>query len=155
MFKFLSGLVDSNEKEIKRLQPDVHEVNELELEFQKLSDDELRKDCQRAEDRIKQIDKERLKLEGQALDDILPEAFAAVREAARRKMGQRHYDVQLLGGITLHQGKIAEMKTGEGKTLVATLPLYLNALTGRGAHLVAVHDYLSRRDPYWMGPIYN
>jgi preprotein translocase subunit SecA len=203
MFKFLSGLVDSNEKEIKRLQPDVHEVNELELEFQKLSDDELRaktagfkarvaaatasiqprqeeakkqlaearacldraswdgagdelgKDCQRAEDRIKQIDKERLKLEGQALDDILPEAFAAVREAARRKMGQRHYDVQLLGGITLHQGKIAEMKTGEGKTLVATLPLYLNSLTGRGVHLVTVNDYLARRDPYWMGPVFD
>jgi preprotein translocase subunit SecA len=203
MFKFFSGLVDSNEKELKRLQPYVDRTNELEPEFQKLSDDELKAKTQefkarvaeaisgiqprldeaqreleearrhmtgaswdierdeadrqyrQVQEKIKQIAKERYKLEGDALDEILPEAFAAVREAARRTIGQRHYDVQLLGGVTLHQGKIAEMKTGEGKTLVATLPLYLNSLTGRGAHLVTVNDYLSRRDPYWMGPIYH
>ena len=86
------------------------------------------------------------------MDEILPEAFAAVREAAKRTIHQRHFDVQLIGGIVLHQGKIAEMKTGEGKTLVATCPLYLNSLTGRGAHLITVNDYLARRDPYWMGP---
>ena len=89
------------------------------------------------------------------LDEILPEAFACVREASRRTIGLRHYDVQILGGIVLHQGKIAEMKTGEGKTLVATLPIYLNALTGRGVHLVTVNDYLARRDVQWMGPIYH
>ncbi len=203
MPNFLSGLFDSNEKELKRLQPKVDRTNELEPEFEKLSDAELKaktdefkariaeasasikprlaeaqreleearqhsakatwdverdeadKECKRAEDRIKQIDKERQKLEREALDEILPEAFAAVREAAKRTIGQRHYDVQLLGGVTLHQGKIAEMRTGEGKTLVATLPLYLNSLTGRGAHLATVNDYLARRDPYWMAPIYN
>jgi preprotein translocase subunit SecA len=202
MFKFLSGLVDSNEKELKRLQPYVDRTNELEPEFQKLTDDELKAKTQEFKDRvaqaisgiqpkldearreleearqhmtgawdiekdeadrqyrqvqerIKQIEKERYKLEGEALEQMLPEAFAAVREAAHRTIGQRHYDVQLLGGVTLHQGKIAEMKTGEGKTLVATLPLYLNSLAGRGAHLVTVNDYLARRDPYWMGPIYH
>ena len=92
---------------------------------------------------------------GQTLDDILPEAFAAVREASRRTLGQRHFDVQLLGGIILHQGKIAEMRTGEGKTLVATLPAYLNAISGQGVHVVTVNDYLSRRDAVWMGQIYN
>jgi preprotein translocase subunit SecA len=146
MFKFLSGLVDSNEKELKRLQPKVDRTNELEPEFQKLSDAGLRAKTDEFKSRLK---------DGVTLDELLPEAFAAVREAARRTLGQRHYDVQLLGGVTLHQGKIAEMKTGEGKTLVATLPLYLNALTGRGAHLVTVNDYLARRDPYWMGPVYH
>ena len=120
-----------------------------------LEREEANKQCQQAQDRIKQIEKERRKLEGEVLDELLPEAFAAVREAARRTIGQRHFDVQLLGGITLHQGKIAEMKTGEGKTLVATLPLYLNSLTGKGCHLATVNDYLARRDPYWMGPIYH
>jgi preprotein translocase subunit SecA len=146
MFKFLSGLVDSNEKELKRLQPKVDRINELEPEFEKLSDAELRARTDEFKARLK---------DGETLDELLPEAFAAVREAARRTIGQRHYDVQLLGGVTLHQGKIAEMKTGEGKTLVATLPLYLNALTGRGVHLATVNDYLARRDPYWMGPIYH
>jgi len=146
MFKFLSGMVDSNEKELKRLQPKVDRINELEPEFEKLSDAELRAKTNEFRARVK---------DGATLDDILPEAFAAVREAAKRTLGQRHYDVQLTGGITLHQGKIAEMKTGEGKTLVATLPLYLNSLTGRGCHLSTVNDYLARRDPYWMGPIYN
>jgi len=203
MPNFFSGLFDSNEKEIKRLQPKVDRTNELETEYEKLSNDELRaktagfkariaeasagiqpriaeaqreldearqhltkatwdverdeanNEFKRAQDRIDQIDKERQKLEREVLDEILPEAFAAVREAAKRTIGQRHYDVQLLGGVTLHQGKIAEMKTGEGKTLVATLPLYLNALTGRGVHLATVNDYLARRDPYWMGPIYH
>ena len=89
------------------------------------------------------------------LDDILPEAYAAVREAARRALGQRHYDVQMIGGIVLHQGKIAEMKTGEGKTLVATLPAYLNSLTGDGVHVVTVNDYLARRDAHWMGAVYS
>ena len=93
--------------------------------------------------------------QGKSLDDILPEAFAVVRETSKRKIGQRHFDVQLIGGIVLHEGKIAEMKTGEGKTLTATLPLYLNALTGKGAHLVTVNDYLARRDAEWMSPISN
>jgi preprotein translocase subunit SecA len=146
MFKFLGGLVDSNEKELKRLQPKVDRVNELEPEFEKLSDAELRAKTDEFRARLK---------DGSTLDELLPEAFAAVREAAKRTMGQRHFDVQLLGGITLHQGKIAEMKTGEGKTLVATLPLYLNSLSGNGCHLATVNDYLARRDPYWMGPIYH
>ena len=92
---------------------------------------------------------------GETLDDLLPEAFAVVREVARRHLGQRHYDVQLIGGVVLHRGQIAEMKTGEGKTLVATLPVYLNALAGQGVHVVTVNDYLARRDPVWMGPIYH
>jgi preprotein translocase subunit SecA len=146
MFKFLGGLVDSNEKELKRLQPKVDRINELEPEFEKLSDAELRAKTDEFRARLK---------DGSLLDELLPEAFAAVREAAKRTIGQRHFDVQLMGGITLHQGKIAEMKTGEGKTLVATLPLYLNSLTGSGCHLATVNDYLARRDPYWMGPIYR
>jgi preprotein translocase subunit SecA len=146
MFKFLGGLVDSNEKELKRLQPKVDRINELEPEFEKLSDAEL---CAKT-------DEFRARLrDGSTLDELLPEAFAAVREAAKRTIGQRHFDVQLMGGVTLHQGKIAEMKTGEGKTLVATLPLYLNSLAGKGCHLATVNDYLARRDPYWMGPIYH
>jgi preprotein translocase subunit SecA len=146
VFKFLSGLIDSNEKELKRLQPYVDKVNELEAEFEKLSDADLR--AKTDEFRTRHRD-------GTSLDELLPEAFAAVREAAKRTLGQRHFDVQLIGGVAMHQGKIAEMKTGEGKTLVATLPLFLNSLTGRGVHLVTVNDYLARRDPYWMGPIYN
>ena len=145
MLKWLGGLVDSNEKQLKKLQPVVDKINSLEPEFEKLSDAELR--AKTAEFRARLQD-------GGTLDQLLPEAYAAVREAAKRTIGQRHFDVQLMGGIVLHQGKIAEMKTGEGKTLVATLPLYLNALTG-GCHLVTVNDYLSRRDPYWMGPIYH
>ena len=121
MFKFFSKLADSNEKEIRRLQPQVDKINGLEPDFEKLSDDELRGKTDEFKSRLK---------DGSSLDALLPEAFAAVREAARRTIGQRHFDVQLFGGIVLHQGKIAEMKTGEGKTLVATLPLYLNSLTG-------------------------
>jgi preprotein translocase subunit SecA len=146
MFKWLGGLADSNEKELKRLQPEVERINKLEPEFEKLNDAELRAKTDEFKARLKS---------GITLDELLPEAFAAVREAAKRTIGQRHYDVQLVGGVFLHQGKIAEMKTGEGKTLVATLPLYLNSLTGQGCHLVTVNDYLARRDPYWMGPIYH
>jgi len=146
MLKWLGGLVDSNEKELKKLQPLVAKINELEPEFEKLSDDELRAKTDEFKARLK---------DGASLDDLLPEAFAAVREAAKRTIGQRHFDVQLMGGIVLHQGRIAEMRTGEGKTLVATLPLYLNSLSGHGCHLATVNDYLARRDPYWMGPIYH
>jgi len=145
-FKWLGSLVDSNEKQLKKIQPTVEQINGLEAEFEKLSDVELRAKTDEFRTRLK---------DGETLAQLLPEAFAAVREAAKRTIGQRHFDVQLMGGIVLHQGKIAEMKTGEGKTLVATLPLYLNALTGGGCHLVTVNDYLSRRDPYWMGPIYH
>jgi len=146
MFKWLGGFVDSNEKELKRLQPTVDRINELEPEFERLSDDELRAKTDEFKTRLKG---------GSSLDELLPEAFAAVREAAKRTIEQRHFDVQLMGGVVLHQGKIAEMKTGEGKTLVATLPLYLNSLAGQGCHLITVNDYLARRDPYWMGPIYH
>ena len=146
MFKWLGGLVDSNEKELRQLQPVIDRINSLEPEFAKLSDAELRAKTDEFKAKLK---------DGSSLDELLPEAFAAVREAARRTIGQRHFDEQLMGGIVLHQGKIAEMKTGEGKTLVATLPLYLNSLTTQGCHLATVNDYLARRDPYWMGPIYH
>jgi preprotein translocase subunit SecA len=146
MLKWLGSLVDSNEKELRRFEPIVEKINSLEPEFQKLSDAELRAKTDEFKARL---------VNNEILDDVLPEAFAAVREAAKRTIGERHFDVQLMGGIVLHQGKIAEMKTGEGKTLVATLPLYLNALTGDGCHLVTVNDYLARRDAYWMGPIYH
>ncbi len=146
MFKWLGGLRDSNERELKRLEPIVSRINELEPEFKKLTDAQLRAKTDEFKARLK---------DGASLDELLPEAYAAVREAAHRTIGQRHFDVQLMGGIVLHQGKIAEMKTGEGKTLVATLPLYLNSLTDKGCHLVTVNDYLARRDPYWMGPIYH
>ena len=142
----LKGLVDSNERALKALRPMVLEVNSLEPTFQALSNDHLRDKTQEFKARLEQ---------GETLDDLLPESFAAVREAAKRTIGQRHFDVQLMGGAVLHQGRIAEMKTGEGKTLVATLPLYLNALLGKGAHLVTVNDYLARRDTQWMGPIYH
>jgi preprotein translocase subunit SecA len=146
MFKWLGGLRDSNERELKRLEPLVAETNELEADYKKLNDAELAAKTDEFKGRLKS---------GASLDDILPEAFAAVREASRRTIGLRHYDVQFMGGIVLHQGKIAEMRTGEGKTLVATLPLYLNSLSGEGCHLATVNDYLARRDPYWMGPIYH
>ena len=203
MFKWLGNLVDSNEKVLKKLQPVVDKINELEPEYEQLSDEELKAKTQefkdrlgkatadaqnrveairqelkeakqrvaeasdkftsesgelavkQAQERLEQIEKELWKVQNNALDELIPEAFAAVREASKRTTKLRHFDVQLMGGIVLHQGKIAEMKTGEGKTLVATLPLYLNALTGKGVHLVTVNDYLSKRDPYWMGPIYH
>ncbi|MBE0430962.1 MAG: preprotein translocase subunit SecA, partial [Dehalococcoidia bacterium] len=146
MFKWLSSLIDSNEKELKRLAPLVAQINSLEPDFEKLSGDQLRATTDEFKARL---------ADGEEPDDILPEAFAAVREAAKRTIRQRHFDVQLLGGIVLHQGRIAEMKTGEGKTLVATLPLYLNSLAGQGCHLVTVNDYLAKRDCHWMGPIYH
>ncbi|MFO7785525.1 MAG: preprotein translocase subunit SecA [Thermodesulfobacteriota bacterium] len=145
--KLFKGIVGSkNDRELKRLEPHVKVINELEPGFQALSDAELRAKTDEFRGRLEQ---------GETLDDLLPEAFAAVREASVRALGMRHFDVQLIGGMVLHQGKIAEMKTGEGKTLAATLPLYLNALTGKGAHLVTVNDYLARRDAEWMGVIYN
>ncbi len=146
MPSWLGKLFDSNEREIGRLKPLVQQINELEPQFQGLSDEDLRGKTAQFKQRL---------ADGQTLDDLLPEAFAAVREAARRTIGLRHFDVQLMGGMVLHQGKIAEMKTGEGKTLVATLPLYLNSLEGKGCHLVTVNDYLARRDAYWMSPVYN
>jgi len=146
MLKWLSNLIDSNEKEVRRLQPLVDHINSLEPEFEKLTDAELRAKTDEFKTRV---------ADGEGLDEILPEAYAAVREAAKRTIRQRHFDVQLMGGIVLHQGKIAEMKTGEGKTLVATSPLYLNALTGQGSHLITVNDYLAKRDCHWMGPIYH
>jgi len=146
MFKFLGSLLDSNERELNKFKPLVDQVNSFEKDIKKLSDEKLKKKTQDFKQRLQN---------GETLESILPEVFAAVRESARRTIGQRHFDVQILGGIVLHQGKIAEMKTGEGKTLVSTLPLYLNALEGKGAHLVTVNDYLSRRDAEWMGPIYH
>ena len=135
-----------NERELKRLQPIVDQTNALEPAMQALSDEELKAQTAAFKQRIDQ---------GETLDDILPEAFATVREASMRTLNMRHFDVQLIGGIVLHQGKIAEMKTGEGKTLAATLPAYLNALTGKGVHIVTVNDYLARRDTEWMSNIYN
>ena len=141
------GLFKSySEKEVKRLKPTVEKINALEDEISKLTDSELRGKTDYFK---KQLE------EGKSLDDILPEAFAVVREASKRVLGMRHFDVQLMGGIILHQGRIAEMKTGEGKTLVATLPVYLNALTGKGVHVVTVNDYLAKRDSEWMGKLYK
>ena len=135
-----------NERDLKRLQPAIEQINALEPEIQAMSDDQLKAQTGTFKQRIEQ---------GEPLDDLLPEAFATVREASLRTLNMRHFDVQLIGGIVLHQGKIAEMKTGEGKTLAATLPAYLNALTGKGVHIVTVNDYLARRDTEWMGHIYN
>lgn len=135
-----------NARTLKKIWPVVDEVNALEPEIQKLSDDALRAKTDEFRKRL---------AEGATLDSLLPEAFAVVREASKRTTGMRHFDVQILGGLVLHKGKISEMSTGEGKTLVATLPLYLNALEGRGAHLITVNDYLAKRDRNWMGPIYE
>jgi preprotein translocase subunit SecA len=149
MFEFLKNLFkDPNEKELEKLEPLVKEINALEPEMQALSDQELKAKTEEFKNRHQA---------GESLDDLLTEAFAVVREASQRATdaGFRHYDVQLLGGIVLHQGKIAEMKTGEGKTLAATLPVYLNALSGKGVHVVTVNDYLAERDSEWMGQIYR
>lgn len=135
-----------SEKEVKRIMPTVEKINGLEPEISKLSDSELRNKTNEFKDKLKN---------GSSLNDILPEAFAVCREASKRVLGMRHFDVQLIGGIILHQGRIAEMKTGEGKTLVATLPVYLNALTGEGVHVVTVNDYLAKRDSEWMGKLYR
>src|SRR5215813_5359467 len=136
----------SNDRIVKGFDRPVAKINALEPALEKLSDAELRARTQEFRDRL---------AKGEALDDLLIEAFATVREAAKRTLGQRHFDVQLKGGMVLHQGKIAEMKTGEGKTLVATLPVYLNALEGKGVHVVTVNDYLAKRDSEWMGQIYQ
>jgi len=147
LMQFLSKVFGSkNERELRRMQPFLERVNALEPAMKALSDAELKALTPRYRER-----RER----GEALEDLLPEAFAAVREASVRTLGMRHFDVQILGGVVLHEGKIAEMKTGEGKTLVATLPAYLNALDGRGVHIVTVNDYLARRDTEWMGQIYR
>ncbi|HLT57922.1 MAG TPA: preprotein translocase subunit SecA [Limnochordales bacterium] len=146
MIGLLKKLFDPNPKELQRLRDLVVEINEYEPELARLSDAELRAKTGEFRQRLDN---------GATLDDLLPEAFAVVREAAKRTVGMRHFDVQLMGGIVLHEGRIAEMKTGEGKTLVATAPLYLNALAGKGVHLVTVNDYLARRDAEWMGPIYK
>src|SRR5690606_892099 len=149
MLNFLRKVFkDSNTRELEKIIPLVEELNALEPVMQKLSDQQLRAKTEEFKERLSR---------GETLDDILPEAFAVVREAAQRSTKEkfRHFDGQLMGGIILHQGRIAEMKTGEGKTLVATLPAYLNALTGKGVHIVTVNDYLARRDSEWMGQIYR
>ena len=135
-----------SEKEVKRVMPIINQINSLEPEMEKLTDSELIAKTPYFKEQLKN---------GKTLDDILPEAFAVVREASKRVLGMRHFDVQLIGGIILHQGRIAEMKTGEGKTLVATLPVYLNALTGEGVHVITVNDYLAKRDSEWMGNLYR
>jgi preprotein translocase subunit SecA len=142
-FKIFSN---SNERYLKKIKPIVEKINSLEKEFEKISDEKLKEKTFEFKERLKR---------GETLDDILPEAYALVREAAKRTLGQRHFDVQIMGAIALHEGKIVEMKTGEGKTLTATMPLYLNALEGKGCHLVTVNDYLARRDTVWMGQIYH
>src|SRR5467141_2105286 len=136
----------ANDRRIKGYQSRVEEINALEAEIEKLSDADLKARTEQFREELKN---------GRPLDELLAPAFATVREAAKRTLGQRHFDVQLVGGMVLHEGKIAEMKTGEGKTLVATLPVYLNAIAGRGVHVVTVNDYLARRDAEWMGQIYN
>ena len=151
----------SNEREVKRLRPLVEQINALEAEMKELTDEQLRAKTDEFRGRIRgrlegiEEDTERVETRKQVLDEILPEAFAVTREAGRRVLNMRHFDVQLIGGIVLHQGKIAEMKTGEGKTLVATLPVYLNALAGEGVHVVTVNDYLAKRDSEWMGKLYR
>ena len=159
--KLFSG--DPTKKTVQKFNDVVRQVNDLESEFEALTDEQLRAKTDEFRERVRDLmgnvdgleEKAQFKAEQDALDDILPEAFAAVREASKRTIGLRHYDVQLIGGATLHRGEIAEMRTGEGKTLVATLPLYLNAVMGRGAHLITVNDYLARRDARWMEPIFR
>src|SRR5215471_9779496 len=136
----------SNDRKLKVYRPMVEAINDLEPELERLSDGELRARTLAFRDEL---------AGGTSLNDLLVPAFATVREAAKRTLGQRHFDVQLMGGMVLHEGKIAEMKTGEGKTLVATLPVYLNALAAKGTHVVTVNDYLARRDAEWMGQIYS
>jgi preprotein translocase subunit SecA len=181
MLGFLSRFVDSNDRELKRIQPFVDEANELEAEIKALSDaeikarflelrDEFREnvaeeapsddelhhpDLERRRELAKARRKRNNELIQDALDEILSEVFAMAREAMVRTLGMRHFDVQLIGGVVLHQGRIAEMRTGEGKTLVAPLAAILNAIAGKGVHIVTVNDYLARRDPQWMGPIYH
>ena len=157
LFKWLGG---SNEQKIKSIEGVIEHINALEPEVEKLSDDELKAKTQEFKEILSKREvsedfREDRKLEKEALDKILPEAFATVREAAKRVLNMRHFDVQLMGGYFLHNGQIAEMRTGEGKTLVATLPAYLNALTGKGVHVITVNDYLAKRDSEWMGRVYR
>src|SRR5437773_981097 len=171
--KVLTAIFGSkHERDVKRMLPTVAQINALEPEISLLSDDELRGKTQEFRERLKpvvdalieaqkEIPRDEARVKGaktdlqEALDDLLPEAFAVCREGGKRELNMRHFDVQLMGGVVLHRGKISEMKTGEGKTLVATLPVYLNALTGRGVHVVTVNDYLARRDSEWMGRLYK
>ena len=163
MFNKLAAKVfgTSNEREIKRILPRVEEINALEPAMKQLTDEQLRAKTEEFRQRIRErvdaiedADEKDQELKA-VLDEILPEAFAVVREAGWRVLQMRHFDVQMIGGVVLHQGKIAEMKTGEGKTLVATLPVYLNALSARGVHVVTVNDYLAKRDSEWMGKLYT
>src|SRR5690554_549747 len=147
----LMGLFDKvfgtySERELKKLDKTVEQILSLETEIQNLSDDALKKKTNEFKDRFKN---------GEGLNEIMPEAFAVVREASWRVLGMKHFPVQIYGGIILHQGRIAEMKTGEGKTLVATLPAYLNAITGLGVHVITVNDYLAKRDRQWMGKLFE
>ncbi len=165
--KLFSG--DPTKKTVEQFRGLVGQVNALEGQFAALSDDELRAKTEEFKARVKAAtagldplpeggrvnNGEFQKAEQDALNELMPEAFAAVREASKRTIGLRHYDVQIIGGAALHGGSISEMRTGEGKTLVATMPIYLNALTGRGVHLITVNDYLARRDARWMAPIYH
>ena len=146
--KFLDRLFNgSNERDIKKMRQLVErEINPLEESLRSLSDSSLANKTNEFKDRL---------AKGETLDDLLPEAFAVIREASRRVLGMRHFDVQLIGGIILHRGNIAEMSTGEGKTLVATAPVYLNALEGKGVHVITVNDYLAKRDSEWMGQVYK
>ncbi|NBQ37257.1 MAG: preprotein translocase subunit SecA, partial [Synechococcus sp.] len=151
MLKLLLG--DPNARKLKRYQPLVSDINLLEEDIAPLSDEDLRRRTSEFRQQLENAGS--LERQRPVLDQLLPEAFAIVREAGKRVLGMRHFDVQLLGGMVLHDGQIAEMKTGEGKTLVATLPSYLNALTGRGVHVVTVNDYLARRDAEWMGQVHR
>src|ERR1043166_1089516 len=171
--KVLTSIFGSkHDRDVKRMVPIVHQINALEPEISQLSDDGLREKTKEFRERLrpvvealdaakKEVPRDEYAIKAAqadlqaALDDLLPEAFAVAREGGKRILNMRHFDVQLMGGIVPHRGKIAEMKTGEGKTLVATLPVYLNALTGRGVHVVTVNDYLARRDSEWMGRIYK
>jgi preprotein translocase subunit SecA len=181
MLNLLSRFVDSNDRAVRKLKPLVEDINSLEAEFAALSDDQIRARMIELRDQVRadaipsepteeELDapsserradlrrarhKEDVKHLEEVLDDALPEVFAAAREVSRRKLEMRPFDVQLLGAIVLHQGKISEMKTGEGKTLVAPLAAALNAMSGRGVHVVTVNDYLAKRDPQWMGPIFH
>ena len=147
MLNILKKLTGSkNEREIKKLWPLVKKINDFEAEVKKLDNPALQNKTNEFRQRIEN---------GESLDSLLPEAFAVAREASVRILGMRHFDVQLIGGICMHQGKIAEMKTGEGKTLTATAPVYLNAISGKGVHVVTVNDYLASRDAEWMGQVYN
>src|SRR5688572_21618739 len=179
--RFLSRFVDSNDREVRRILPVVEEANALEAEFEALTPEQIRAQIDEIREEIhaqalpdepsedelhhedlerrRELAKARRKRENarlqKSLDDVMPEVFAMTREAMKRTLGMRHFDVQLVGGAVLHEGKIAEMKTGEGKTLLPTLAAILNSLTGRGVHVVTVNDYLARRDPQWMGPVFH